>query len=174
MKSCGPKNFKFHAWIKKCHFSNFSERAGMAEPCQSGSQESLTGFQKFFLFWVPLSSQQCWEARLERPYFLKVQSGKITVWVLGPVLCWFSCWMSGLWSIVTPNQKLHDPPEPNMYRMIKHDILFSISFLFYSVNDEVEPVERPQVFWGLYGAGFHVGWAGFGRLSRGDHSYITS
>ena len=55
-----------------------------------------------------------------------------------------------------------------MYRIIKHDtILFSISFLFYSVNDEVEPVERPQVFWGLYGAGFHVGWAGFGRLSRG-------
>ena len=41
------------------------------------------------------------------------------------------------------------------------------------MNDEVEPVERPQVFWGLYGAGFHVGWAGFGRLSRGDHSYIT-
>ena len=73
----------------------------------------------------------------------------------------------------TPNYKLHNPSDPNMYRIIKHDILFSISLLFYSVNDEVEPVERPQVFWGLYGAGFHVGWAGFGRLSRGDHSYIT-
>jgi hypothetical protein len=26
------KNFKFHAQIKKCHFGNFSERAGMAMP----------------------------------------------------------------------------------------------------------------------------------------------
>ena len=26
----GPKNFELHAWVKKCHFGNFSERAGMA------------------------------------------------------------------------------------------------------------------------------------------------
>ena len=25
MKSFGPKKFKFHAWVKKCHFGNFSE-----------------------------------------------------------------------------------------------------------------------------------------------------
>ena len=28
-----PKKFKFHAGVKKCHFGNFSERAGMAVPC---------------------------------------------------------------------------------------------------------------------------------------------
>jgi hypothetical protein len=27
------KNFKFHARVKKCHFGNFSEWAGMAVPC---------------------------------------------------------------------------------------------------------------------------------------------
>jgi hypothetical protein len=27
------KIFKFHAGVKKCHFGNFSERAGMAVPC---------------------------------------------------------------------------------------------------------------------------------------------
>ena len=27
------KNFKFHAQIKKCHFGNFSDRAGMAVHC---------------------------------------------------------------------------------------------------------------------------------------------
>jgi hypothetical protein len=25
-----PKSFELHAWVKKCHFGNFSERAGMA------------------------------------------------------------------------------------------------------------------------------------------------
>jgi hypothetical protein len=29
-KKFGPKNFKFHAWGKKCHFGNISERVGMA------------------------------------------------------------------------------------------------------------------------------------------------
>jgi hypothetical protein len=28
-----PKNVKFHAGVKKCHFGNFSERTGMAVPC---------------------------------------------------------------------------------------------------------------------------------------------
>ena len=46
---------------------NISERAGMAMPCQCGPQESLTGFQKIFLFWVSMRSQQCWKANLERP-----------------------------------------------------------------------------------------------------------
>jgi hypothetical protein len=27
------KFFELHAWVKKCHFGNFSERAGMAVPC---------------------------------------------------------------------------------------------------------------------------------------------
>ena len=48
--------FKFHARVKKCHFGNFSEWAGMAVPCLSNPQESLAGIQKFFLFWVPINS----------------------------------------------------------------------------------------------------------------------
>ena len=27
------KFFELHAWVKKCYFGNFSERAGMAVPC---------------------------------------------------------------------------------------------------------------------------------------------
>ena len=27
------KNFELHAWVKKCHFGNFSEKAWMAMPC---------------------------------------------------------------------------------------------------------------------------------------------
>jgi hypothetical protein len=26
MNTFGPKKFDFHAWVKKCHFGNFSER----------------------------------------------------------------------------------------------------------------------------------------------------
>jgi hypothetical protein len=26
------KKFELHAWVKKCHFGNFSERAGIAVP----------------------------------------------------------------------------------------------------------------------------------------------
>jgi hypothetical protein len=47
------KNFKLHAGVKKCHFGNFIDRAGMAVPCQYGPQEFLAGFQKIFLLWVP-------------------------------------------------------------------------------------------------------------------------
>jgi hypothetical protein len=41
--------FELHAWVKKCPFGNFSERAGMAMLVQP----SKIGFEKFFLFWVP-------------------------------------------------------------------------------------------------------------------------
>ena len=44
----GPKNVDFHAWVKKCHFGNLSEWAGMAVPCDFGPQEFLTGTQKLF------------------------------------------------------------------------------------------------------------------------------
>ena len=33
IKAFGPKKYKFHAGVKKCHFGNFSERAEMAMPC---------------------------------------------------------------------------------------------------------------------------------------------
>ena len=32
IKAFGPNNFRFHAGVKKCHFGNFSEWAGMAVP----------------------------------------------------------------------------------------------------------------------------------------------
>ena len=32
-KAFGPTTFKFHAGVKKCHFGNFLEWAGMAVPC---------------------------------------------------------------------------------------------------------------------------------------------
>ena len=47
MKSFGPKNFKFHAWVKKCHLGNFSEigwLAELAKPCYCSSPKKLTGF----------------------------------------------------------------------------------------------------------------------------------
>ena len=36
----------------------------MAMLCQCGVK--IPGFQKFFLFWVPMNSQQCWKAKLLR------------------------------------------------------------------------------------------------------------
>ena len=50
----GKKMFKFHEGVKKCHFS---ERAGMAVPCQCGPQESLAGSEKFLLFQVSMNSK---------------------------------------------------------------------------------------------------------------------
>ena len=31
MNIFGPKNFDFHAWVKKCHFGNFSEFSKIAK-----------------------------------------------------------------------------------------------------------------------------------------------
>ena len=76
------KKFNFHAWVKKCHFGNFSERGGMAVPCQCSPQESLTGVEKFFLLWRRMNSYKQWKAKLERAHFLNFQSGKITVCLL--------------------------------------------------------------------------------------------
>ena len=45
MKSCGPKKFKLHAGVKKCHFGNFSD---WAVYCYCSPQKSLTGIQKIF------------------------------------------------------------------------------------------------------------------------------
>ena len=63
-------------------FDSFSDSAGMAMHCQFGPQESLTGFQKLFLHRLPVSSYQCWKAKLEQTHFFKVQSGKITVCIV--------------------------------------------------------------------------------------------
>jgi hypothetical protein len=49
------KFFELHAWVKKCHFGNFSERAGMAVPCSCGPQKCIIAFKKLFLFWVPMN-----------------------------------------------------------------------------------------------------------------------
>ena len=79
MKSFGPKKFKFHPRVKKCHFGNFSEWAGMAVPCQVGPQESLTGIEKLFLSWVPINVQKDWKAKLESAYSFMLKYSKITV-----------------------------------------------------------------------------------------------
>ena len=59
--------------LKSAILAIFSDRARMAVPCQYGPQESLVGFQKLFLLWVPMNSQQCWKAKLERAYSFRVQ-----------------------------------------------------------------------------------------------------
>ena len=64
-------------WGKKWHFGNFSEWAGMAVPCQYGPQESLTGIQKIFLFWVLITPYKDWKVKLERAHFSKVRSGSL-------------------------------------------------------------------------------------------------
>ena len=59
----------------------------MAVLCQYGPKESLAGFQKFFLLWVPMNSQQYCKAKLERAYSFRVRSGKITVCSLTFLIC---------------------------------------------------------------------------------------
>ena len=79
------KNLEFHAGVKKCHFDNFSEWAGMAVPCQYrqyGPQESLPGTQKFFLLCMRITPYKDWKVKLERVHIYKIQSGKITVCTL--------------------------------------------------------------------------------------------
>ena len=77
-----PKNFKFHPRVKKYHFGNFSEWAGMAVPCQVGPQESLTGIEKLFLFWMLIDIQKDWKLKLESAYSFMLKYSKITVWAL--------------------------------------------------------------------------------------------
>jgi len=59
-------------------------QTGSGWPCP---QESLAGFQKLFLLWVPMNSQQCWKAKLERAHSFRAQSGKITVCATHPNYC---------------------------------------------------------------------------------------
>ena len=73
--------FEFHAWVKKCHFGNFSERAGMAMPCQFGPQKLIIAFEKFFLFWMPMNIQKDWKTKLESAYSFMLKFSKITVWI---------------------------------------------------------------------------------------------
>ena len=47
-----------------------------------GPQESLTGIQKSFLFWVLATPCKDWIVKLERVHFSKVQSGKITLCII--------------------------------------------------------------------------------------------
>ena len=76
MKSFGTKKIKFHPRVKKCHFGNFSEWAGMAVPCLVSPQESLTGIEKLFLPWVLMKH---WKAKLGSAYSFMLKYSKITV-----------------------------------------------------------------------------------------------
>ena len=78
MKSFGPKKFQMPCTDQKVPFWQFF-RQGRDGRALCSPQESLTGFQTFFLLWVPIISQQCWKAKLWRAHFFKVQSGKKTV-----------------------------------------------------------------------------------------------
>ena len=73
------KNFELHAWVKKCHFGNFSERAGMAVPCLCGPLKCIIGIENFFLFWVPMNIQKDWKAKLESAYSFMLKYSEITV-----------------------------------------------------------------------------------------------
>ena len=53
MKSFGPKNFKFHSRVKKCHFG------------------------KIFLSLVPINIQKDWKAKLESAYSFMLKYSKI-------------------------------------------------------------------------------------------------
>ena len=49
------------------------------------SFQGIAGFQKLFLFRVPMNPQQRWKANLKRAYSFRVQSDEITVCVLKSV-----------------------------------------------------------------------------------------
>ena len=49
------KKIKIYVRVKKCHFGNFSERAGMAGLVSTGTQKVLIGIEKLFLFWVGMT-----------------------------------------------------------------------------------------------------------------------
>ena len=54
---------------------------GPGWPCPvSAAIKNPSRIKKIFLFWVPMNTKKDWKAKLERPHFFKVQSGKITVW----------------------------------------------------------------------------------------------
>ena len=58
------KALKLPFWVKKCHFVNFSERAGTAVSRQFGPQKCIIVFEKFFLFQMPMNIQEDWRAKL--------------------------------------------------------------------------------------------------------------
>ena len=43
-------------------------------------QKYIVAFEKFFLFWVPLSMQKNWKTKLESAYSFILKYSKITVW----------------------------------------------------------------------------------------------
>ena len=56
MKSFGSKNFKLHAGVKKCHFDNLSDRAGMTGLVSTTLKNPLLDFKNYFCFgflWIP-------------------------------------------------------------------------------------------------------------------------
>ena len=78
MKSFGPKKFQIPGTDQKVPFWQFFRKGQdgrnlLAKPSRIP--------QKFFLFWAPMNSKQCWNAKLEQAHFFRVQSGKITVCV---------------------------------------------------------------------------------------------
>ena len=76
-----PKNFKFHAVVKKCHFGNFfmkgwDDRALLVQPSKINHGISTI---HFILLQVSMNIKKDWKAKLESVYSFMLKYSKITV-----------------------------------------------------------------------------------------------
>ena len=54
-----------YIWVKKCHFGNFSKRAGIADSFGTDPQKVLIEIEKLFIFWVGMNIYGYWKAELD-------------------------------------------------------------------------------------------------------------
>ena len=83
MKAFGPKKMNFMQGLKSAILAIFQSGLGWLCPVSPVLNNPSQELKKYFWFGCLLSINpyKVWNAKLERPHFLKVQSGKITVWV---------------------------------------------------------------------------------------------
>ena len=85
---------------------------------------------------VPMNFLQCWKAKLERPHFFKVRSGKITVW--SEYFCKSLFRLKGLL-----NGKA--PPHPDCFgNLVTPQVVLTTLKCFIRVKDVREYYEIPQ------------------------------
>ena len=71
--------FELHAWVKKCHFGNFSERAGMAMPCYCGPQKCIKHFKKMLFVMGANEYQERLEDKIRKCLCFMLKYSRITV-----------------------------------------------------------------------------------------------